>query len=241
MKRQNKFKYIYEQMRMAIIDGIYEYGAQLPSEHQLVEQYHVSRETVRKSLNMLVSDGMIQKIRGKGSVVIYRGVTEFPFADLVSFKEVQQQKGTKHQTSVVVFERIAARDVPHVKQALNITGERYLWHVVRHRKVEGITKIIDEDYILYDLFPDLTREIMADSLYNYVEQVKGYEISFSSKSITFEPFGEMEKEVFGNVTPQYTATVRGIVHLKDTTQFQYNVSKHIATEFRFVDFSRRQK
>lgn len=89
MKNQNKFQYIYERLRIAILEGEYKYGEQLLSEHQLVKKYNVSRETVRKSLNMLVLDGMIQKIRGKGSVVIYQGVTEFPFADLKSFKEVQ--------------------------------------------------------------------------------------------------------------------------------------------------------
>ncbi|RIO55543.1 trehalose operon repressor, partial [Staphylococcus hominis] len=38
----------------------------------------------------------------------------------------------------------------------------------------------------------------------------------------------------------YTATVRSTVFLKDTTRFQYNVSKHLATEFKFNEFSRRQ-
>lgn len=241
MKKQNKFRHIYEHMRNAIVDGTYAYGAQLPSEHQLVDQYNVSRETVRKSLNMLVSDGMIQKIRGKGSVVIYQGVTEFPFADLVSFKEVQQERGKAHQTHLHVFEKIVARDVSTVQQALDLSADTRLWHIIRDRKIEGITKIIDEDYLLYDLFPDLTEDILLDSLYTYIEQTKGYEISFSSKSITFEPFGAAEYKVFGDVTPDYTATVRGIVHLKDTTKFQYNISKHLATEFRFVDFSRRQK
>ncbi|RIN76393.1 trehalose operon repressor, partial [Staphylococcus simulans] len=75
----------------------------------------------------------------------------------------------------------------------------------------------------------------------YIENEKGFEISFSSKSITFEPFGDAEREAFGTMSPEYTATVRGIVHLKDTTKFQYNVSKHIATEFKFIDFSRRHK
>lgn len=241
MKKQNKFRHIYEHMRTAIVDGTYAYGAQLPSEHQLVEQYNVSRETVRKSLNMLVSDGMIQKIRGKGSVVIYQGVTEFPFADLVSFKEVQQQSGKTYETHLHVFEQIVAGDVPTVQQALNLSADTRLWHFVRDRKIDGVTKIIDEDYLLYDLFPDLTEAIVLDSVYTYIEQVKDYEISFSSKSITFEPFGDAEYKVFGDVTPNYTATVRGIVHLKDTTKFQYNISKHLATEFRFVDFSRRQK
>ncbi|MCS4487352.1 trehalose operon repressor [Staphylococcus americanisciuri] len=241
MKKQNKFRHIYEQMRTAIVDGTYAYGTQLPSEHQLMNQYNVSRETVRKSLNMLVSEGMIQKIRGKGSIVIYQGLTDFPFADLVSFKEVQQQRGKAHETQLQVFEKVVARDVPIVRKALDITADTSLWHIIRYRKIEGIAKIIDEDYLIYDLFPDLTEQDLRDSLYAYIEQTKGFEISFSSKAITFEPFGSSEYQVFGDVTPNYTATVRGIVHLKDTTKFQYNISKHLATEFRFVDFSRRQK
>lgn len=239
--KQNKFKWIYENMRRAILEGTYHYGDQLPSEHQLVENYNVSRETVRKSLNMLVSDGMIQKIRGKGSVVIYQGMTEFPFNDLMSFKEVKASLNLPHQTVVHSFERIRAADVPHVKQALQIADETPLWHFVRYRQVEGITKIIDEDYVLAALFPDLTKTVVQGSLYDYIENVKGFEISFSSKSITFEPFGETERQVLGQITPEYTATVRGIVHLKDTTKFQYSISKHIATEFKFIDFSRRHK
>ncbi|UXR71780.1 trehalose operon repressor [Staphylococcus sp. IVB6240] len=241
MTKQNKFRLIYEEMRKDIIDGTYTYGTRLPSEPQLVKQYNVSRETVRKSLDMLVSDGMIQKIRGKGSVVIYQGVTEFPFADLVSYKEVQQRQGKEHHTVLHTFEKILAGDVPTVQQALNASINTPLWHIIRHRKMEGHAKIIDEDYLLYDLFPDLLESHLLDSLYTYVEQVKGYDISFSSKSITFEPFGAAEYEAFGDVTPNYTATVRGIVHFRDTTKFQYNISKHLATEFCFVDFSRRQK
>ncbi|PTG09295.1 trehalose operon repressor [Staphylococcus chromogenes] len=239
--KQNKFKLIYEQMRHDILEGKYHYGDQLPSEYQLVENYNVSRETVRKSLNMLVADGMIQKIRGKGSVVIYQGVTEFPFADLMSFKEVKSALHLQHQTVVHTFEKVQASEVPHVKKALRIGLDTPLWHFVRYRQVEGVTKIIDEDYVLFELFPDLTETVVQNSLYDYIENVKGFEISFSSKSITFEPFGDAEREAFGTMSPEYTATVRGIVHLKDTTKFQYNVSKHIATEFKFIDFSRRHK
>ncbi|PTG20401.1 trehalose operon repressor [Staphylococcus chromogenes] len=239
--KQNKFKLIYEQMRHDILEGNYPYGDQLPSEHQLVENYNVSRETVRKSLNMLVADGMIQKIRGKGSVVIYQGVTEFPFADLMSFKEVKSVLHLQHQTVVHTFEKVQASEVPHVKEALRIALDKPLWHFVRYRQVEGVTKIIDEDYVLFELFPDLTEKVVQNSLYDYIENEKGFEISFSSKSITFEPFGDAEREAFGTMSPEYTATVRGIVHLKDTTKFQYNVSKHIATEFKFIDFSRRHK
>ena len=74
-----------------------------------------------------------------------------------------------------------------------------------------------------------------------MENELALEISYSNKSITFEPFTVRGYDVFGNSEPPYTATVRSVVYLKDTTQFQYNVSKHLATEFKFNEFSRRHK
>ncbi|WP_436862209.1 trehalose operon repressor [Staphylococcus caeli] len=238
---QKKFITIYEALRTDIIESRISYGAQLPSEYELVESYNASRETVRKALNLLVRDGMIQKIRGKGSIVIYQGLTEFPFADLTSFREVQQGLGLQHETEVKVLERLNASDVPHVKAALEITAQTKLCHIVRTRKINDRVKIIDEDYLIEDIIPDVTMEIATQSLYQYIEDELDMEISYSNKSITFEAFSDREYEIFGDIVPPYTATVRGIVHLKDTTKFQYNVSKHLATEFKFNDFSRRHK
>ncbi|PTI40769.1 trehalose operon repressor [Staphylococcus casei] len=238
---QKKFITIYETIRKDILETRLSYGTQLPSEHELVETYEASRETVRKALNLLVRDGMIQKIRGKGSVVIYQGLTEFPFADLKSFREVQHGLGLRYETEVKVLENIFAGDVPLVKDILNVRQNTRLWHIIRTRVINNKVKIIDEDYFVADIIPNVTVDIAKQSLYQYIEQELRLEISYSNKSITFEPFGDLEYEAFGDVTPPYTATVRGIVHLKDTTKFQYNISKHLATEFKFNDFSRRHK
>lgn len=238
---KKKFISIYENLRADIIESKLPYDAQLPSENELVIDYSASRETVRKALNLLVRDGMIQKIRGKGSVVIYQGVTEFPFANLTSFREVQRGLGLSHETDVRLLESVSASDFPEVKKALNLRSSTKLWHIIRTRKLDNRVKIIDEDYLVKDIVPDITLDIAKDSLYHYIEQILKLEISYSNKSITFESFGNLEYEVFGDVTPPYTATVRGIVHLKDTSKFQYNISKHLATEFKFNDFSRRHK
>ena len=88
---QQKFAVIYEKLKKDISEGIYLHGEQLPSERELVETYHSSRETVRKALELLANDGMIQKIKGKGSIVIQQDITEFPFSDLISFKEVKEK------------------------------------------------------------------------------------------------------------------------------------------------------
>ncbi|PTI61887.1 GntR family transcriptional regulator, partial [Staphylococcus succinus] len=45
-----KFIAIYETIRKDILETRLSYGTQLPSEHELVETYEASRETVRKAL-----------------------------------------------------------------------------------------------------------------------------------------------------------------------------------------------
>lgn len=236
-----KFITIYEQLKQRIHEGEYTYGQQLPSEHELLTLYGASRETVRKALDLLANDGMIQKIRGKGSIVIDQGITEFPFSELISFKEVQEELNLKHETEVLINELVKANSVPHVKKQLNISNDDVLIHVVRTRNVNQKVKILDEDYFLTSIVSNISNSVAKDSIYHYLETQLGLDISYSSKSITFEPFTEREYDVFGKVQPPYTATVRSVVYLNNTMPFQYNVSKHLATEFKFQEFSRRHK
>lgn len=48
---------------------MYKPGQLLPTENTLIEQYHISRVTVRKALDLLMNDGLIAKRRGYGTFV----------------------------------------------------------------------------------------------------------------------------------------------------------------------------
>ncbi len=65
---------LYEQIKTALRDQIlrggWRPGARLPTESALCEQYSVSRITVVKALNDLMQDGLIERIQGKGSIVL---------------------------------------------------------------------------------------------------------------------------------------------------------------------------
>ena len=237
---QRKFITIYEKLKDAIIDGTYAYQAILPSEHELVRTFDTSRETVRKALALLMDNGLIQKLKGKGSVVIYQGMTTLPVNDLQSFQEINVSQGRRYQTVVELFEEVEAGDVQKVKEALELKMSDVLWHVVRTRRLDGQVKIIDEDYFRQKYLPELNIQIAGQSIYHYLEETLNTKVGYAHKEISFEPFGELEAAMFSSHATPYTATVRGIVHLNDTTKFQYNVSKHIATEFKFLEFSRRR-
>ena len=48
-------------------DNHYEAGQKIPSETELIEQFHVSRNTVRQALAELVNEGLVYKKHGSGS------------------------------------------------------------------------------------------------------------------------------------------------------------------------------
>ncbi len=58
-----------EILTMIAIEGRYLAGEQLPNENELAEQLQVSRTTLREAMRVLVAQGVVETIRGKGTFV----------------------------------------------------------------------------------------------------------------------------------------------------------------------------
>ncbi len=97
----NKFKEIFLDLEQKIVAKEYPPHTLLPSENQLIQTYGVSRETVRKALNLLRNAGYIQKKQGKGSIVLDLNRFDFPISGLTSFRELQETQRIPSDTKVV--------------------------------------------------------------------------------------------------------------------------------------------
>src|SRR5215469_10105911 len=64
-----KYAQVVAEIKRRIERGDYPAGSLLPSEHQLVEEFGVSRPTIVKSLSALRVDGWIDTQQGRGSFV----------------------------------------------------------------------------------------------------------------------------------------------------------------------------
>ena len=98
---QSKHDMIAQDIASKIKYHQYKVGDYLPSEHQLCELYGTSRETIRKALNHLTELGLIQKIRGKGSVVLDIQKFTFPISGITSFKELNRSLNMHAKTTVL--------------------------------------------------------------------------------------------------------------------------------------------
>jgi len=61
------YRTLAAQIRNAIRNGEYADGRQLPTEEQLAASYSVSRQTVRRAMQDLVSEGIIYRVAGRGT------------------------------------------------------------------------------------------------------------------------------------------------------------------------------
>lgn len=64
-----KYLSVYKDIIQKINDGFYANQTRLPSEAQLMEQYHVSRQTVRSALTKLKQEGFLMSSQGSGTFV----------------------------------------------------------------------------------------------------------------------------------------------------------------------------
>ncbi|MFC0524256.1 trehalose operon repressor [Pontibacillus salicampi] len=235
--QQNKFHSIYQHLVQDIKNGIYASGDTLPSENELAQSFSTSRETVRKALNRLSQHGYIQKVRGKGSIVLDMQKFDFPVSGLVSFKELSESMEEKPATTV--HELTLTNPSAMMQEAMEIGEEQLVWNVIRSRAFQRESIILDKDVLLYSKIPKLSREICEDSIYSYIEHDLGLTISFAKKEITVEePTQEDESlldlDGFSNIV-----VIKNFVYLEDATLFQYTESRHRPDKFRFVDFARR--
>ncbi|MBJ7572729.1 trehalose operon repressor [Bacillus halotolerans] len=235
----NKFITIYKDIAQQIEDGRWKAEEILPSEHELTVQYGTSRETVRKALHMLAQNGYIQKIRGKGSVILNREKMQFPVSGLVSFKELAQTLGKETKTAVHKFGLVPPSDL--IQKQLRAQPDDDIWEVIRSRKIDGEHVILDKDYFFRKHVPHLTKEICENSIYEYIEGELGLLISYAQKEIVAEPCTDEDRELLDLRGYDHMVVVRNYVFLEDTSLFQYTESRHRLDKFRFVDFARRGK
>ncbi|MGB3495267.1 MAG: GntR family transcriptional regulator [Elainellaceae cyanobacterium] len=110
---------ISEKLRTQIFEGHYAVGEQLPSEHQLMEMFDVSRITVRRAIANLSHQGLVNAQRGRGVFVNERQKITRSLANPLTFvDEESKRQGVRSSVRGVSFELV---DVPDaVRQTLRL-------------------------------------------------------------------------------------------------------------------------
>ncbi|HVZ18651.1 MAG TPA: GntR family transcriptional regulator [Terriglobales bacterium] len=114
-------------LRRRIVEGHYSQEQGLPPELELVEEFKVSRHTLRAALQKLVVDGLIERRRGSGTTVVHRNF----LAGTWVVNALDLLVGDFYETKVLFAGRIPATENSDVAKLFGISLDEDLFKVVR--------------------------------------------------------------------------------------------------------------
>ena len=160
---------IRETIRKKISDHEIAIGTRLPAETNLAESFGVSRMTVRQAINGLVSDGLLIRKHGTGTIVCSRKIIR-DYTRLTGFHEDALSLGRTPTSRVLKFEIIHPPEI--FRQKLMLKKTEKVFHALRLRCIDN-----NQIYAFHELyvpqsvcpwFGDVDLE--NDSLYNLYKE-----------------------------------------------------------------------
>jgi GntR family transcriptional regulator len=144
-------------LRASIADGSLPPGSQLPTEAELQKKFGISRSVVRQAMASLTADGLIQRGRGRGSVVA-------PHHE--HHRQVQRMPGLSAQISMSagpVSTEVLSIGPGTDARAAAALGTSDLLALRRRRSAEGEAIALIQTWLPLSLAGDLTAEELTDA------------------------------------------------------------------------------
>lgn len=130
---------LYVILRDRIASGTYPGGAVLPSEFELTEAFSVSRITAKRALDELATEGLVERVRGRGTTVTDRAAslrdTRPISASIDGLRENLTAIGRETSVEVLEFGYVSAPDV--VRAQLGLEPNAKAQRAVRVRSLDG--------------------------------------------------------------------------------------------------------
>lgn len=239
---RRSFKPIYFQLgeliQNLIDDGKLEHGMQLPSERELMDHFDISRNTVRKAIDSLISDGLVYRVQGKGTFVAASKM-QYGLFGLKSFSEEMRMRGLKPGGRVLDCTRL--RPSPRISQALQLEEGQEVYRIERLRTADDEPMALHTSYIPQEFVPDLDEVELEDrSLYTIFEE--DYHLIIWRAERALQPVIARDYEVeMLNVQPETPLLlVEGTTYLVEDHPVEYAKIVYRSDRFQFRIHSLRR-
>jgi GntR family transcriptional regulator len=183
---------IYHELKQRIVSAIYAPGASLPTERRLSEEFSVSLITIRRAMDELVLDGLIERRQGVGSFVRERGRNVM--VAMSSFTPDVRSGRLRIVRTLLQDELVVAP--PEVAARLCVQPGSVLRHLVRLDSEGGSPLSVDEVFIPSALAATITPEIAASPLFlSLWPEKSGFVLSRTESEISVQIAGKADQEL----------------------------------------------
>jgi GntR family transcriptional regulator len=192
------FRPLYQQVRelllARIVSGVWRPADALPSEQTLAGELGVSHGTVRKALDSLAADNLVERRQGKGTYVVEHTQESAHFR----FFKIAYPSGERAMPScrkAAISERLAKSAE---RQRLGLGPDARIFQIKRDRFIDGAVAVREVIVVSSELFRGLDkRQPLPNTLYTLYQSEFGVSIVSASEQIEAIAAGREDAAALG--------------------------------------------
>ncbi len=207
-------------------------GEKISSEHELCDKYHISRSVIRQALKELEIEGIISRIKGKGTFISEPKIKAGFFQKITSFYQDMVDQGLKTSTRVLNKNVVACNG--KVAAFLDLKPGTKVIDIRRLRFVDDKPIQLVTNYIPFEICPALADIDLTDkSLYESMERICGIKISKASRYIEARLANDSEAELMETQRNAPLIILESVSYTADDVPVEYYYALHCGTRTRF--------
>ncbi|NRD76317.1 GntR family transcriptional regulator [Bacillus sp. BRMEA1] len=236
----NKYEAISSEIRRRIKERVYPIDQPIPDEISLAKEFHCSRMTMKRALDILVVEGLLYRKRGHGTFIvqsaIQNGRVNVMSDQITGLTNMIKDK--KITSKIIKFEVLfPSKDVA---EHLAIDMKTAVYYLIRLRLVDGEPYVIEKTFMPAHLIPGVTDEVLQGSIYDYITQKQGLSIAGSHRIIRACKPNELDQAQLACQPDDPILEVEHVGFLNNGIPFEYSFSRHRYDKFEVTTINMRR-
>lgn len=227
---------LYQRLRdeflLQIAEGRWVPGIPIPTETEMTREYSVAIGTVRKAIDTLVQDGILDRQQGRGTFVrrpeFTRSLSRF-------FRQVDQQGNVRiPESDILSLESEPASQ--HVRQTLALGEGTRVIHLERVRRMDGKPLSHERIWLPQTRFAtllDTPKDALGDLLYPTYETLCGQLIAHAQETLSVGTADALTSALLGVAVETPVVVIDRLATGFDGTPLELRRSYGIASDFRY--------
>jgi GntR family transcriptional regulator len=180
---QPLYKQVYDVLVRRIAEGAWRPAEALPSEQALAAELKVSQGTVRKALDVLVSENLVQRHQGKGTYVAEHTQEHSLFRFFrLAVPGTDGERVIPDSGDARCKRRVASAAE---SEKLHLPKAATVVEIKRVRSIDGVLAVIEKSVVPLKLFPEIDhQDALPNTLYSLYQSVYGVNIVLAKEELS---------------------------------------------------------
>lgn len=207
-----------------------EFQHKLPTEAALMAHYAVSRNTIRRAIDVVYQRGLLRRIQGSGYYVNELPTSSKAIINLSTGPRATMHSNAFHLTSKIIQAEKMTADTTLAARMRIAAGEP-LHHIVRLRYLENDLYCLEDAYYLTKLVPVLPQQAMRHSIFDFIAENYHIHTTTSENFIGMTPLTAEQKSHLNTDGP--CMSLDQLNYCGNAQLFNYSTTIYVYPDLRF--------